>query len=217
AFDEIGYWSGIRLDIIREYATTYSTILAGQTNPSLRHIYVDGFAGGDRHRAKDSGDIVAGSPAIALSITPPFREYHFIDLDGRKAAALEGLATGRKEVSVYHGDCNRVLLEEILPRARYKDYRRALCVLDPYGLHLDWNVLAAAAHAKTVEIFLNFPVADIDRNVLWKNPESVSAKQQARLTRFWGDGTWKGAAYKPARQGGLFGQPSDEKASNDEV
>lgn len=28
-FDEIGYWSEIKLDIVREYATAYSTIIIG--------------------------------------------------------------------------------------------------------------------------------------------------------------------------------------------
>ena len=32
------------------------------------------------------------------------------------------------------GDCNHILLRQVLPRARYEDYRRALCLLDPYGL-----------------------------------------------------------------------------------
>ena len=32
-FDEIGYWSEIKLDIVREYAVAYSTILSAQRNP----------------------------------------------------------------------------------------------------------------------------------------------------------------------------------------
>jgi hypothetical protein len=31
-FDEIGYWSELKLDIIRDYAVAYSTILAAQQN-----------------------------------------------------------------------------------------------------------------------------------------------------------------------------------------
>jgi len=32
-YDEIGYWSEIKLDIIREYAYAYSQILSSQTIP----------------------------------------------------------------------------------------------------------------------------------------------------------------------------------------
>jgi len=34
-YDIIGYWSELKLDIIREYAIAYSKILAEQRNPSL--------------------------------------------------------------------------------------------------------------------------------------------------------------------------------------
>lgn len=216
-FDEIGYWSEVKLDIIREYAGAYSRILAAQRKPTLAHLYVDGFAGGGFHKGKGSGEAIPGSPANALAVDPPFREYHFIDLDKQKAAALERLSKTRKDVTVYHGDCSEVLLGKVLPRARYEDYRRALCVLDPYGLHLDWNVIAEAGRMRSVEIFLNFPVADINRNVLWKNRDGVPESQRARLTRFWGDRSWEEAAYQPGRQAGLFGPPADEKAGNDEI
>lgn len=58
---------------------------------------------------------------------------------------------------------------KVLPKAKYKDYRRALCILDPYGLHLDWKVIYKVGQMKSIDIFLNFPVADINRNVLWRN------------------------------------------------
>ena len=44
-FDRIGYWSEIKLEIIKEYASAYSTILAAQTGPSFYHVYIDAFAG----------------------------------------------------------------------------------------------------------------------------------------------------------------------------
>ena len=44
-FDEIGYWSEIKLEIVRDYAAAYSTIL---TKKNLPHVYVDAFAGAGR-------------------------------------------------------------------------------------------------------------------------------------------------------------------------
>ena len=41
-FDEIGYWSEIKLDIVKKYAAAYTTILARQE--CLSFSYVDGFA-----------------------------------------------------------------------------------------------------------------------------------------------------------------------------
>src|SRR5689334_22566425 len=39
-FDEIGYWSEIKLSIIKEYAAAYSTILSAR---NFHHVYIDGF------------------------------------------------------------------------------------------------------------------------------------------------------------------------------
>ena len=65
-FDEIGYWSEIKLDIIREYASAYSKILAAQQRPKLFHVYIDGFAGAGANISKKSKDFVPGSPVNAL-------------------------------------------------------------------------------------------------------------------------------------------------------
>ncbi len=217
SYDRIGYWSEIKLDIIREYAAAYSKILSAQQKPSLRHIYVDAFAGAGLHKSKTSGEFVAGSPTNALHVEPRFREYHFIDLDQQKVAALETLATQGKDVHVYHGDCNQILLDEVFPRAQWTDYRRALCILDPYGLHLNWNVIAEAGRMRSVEVFLNFPVADINRNVLWRDRQQVANTQIERMNAYWGDDSWKNVAYKPSRQTELWGSPAEEKATNEEV
>ena len=171
-YDRIGYWSEIKLEIIREYASAYSRILAAHRNPSFYHVYVDAFAGGGVHISRTTGELVAGSPANALQVDPPFREYHFIDLDANKADSLRRLAEGRPQVHVYQADCNDVLLNQVFPTIRYEAYRRGLCLLDPYGLHLDWRVIQCAGEMRSIEIFLNFPVADMNRNVLWVNPEA---------------------------------------------
>src|SRR5690348_9339141 len=106
--DEVGYWSEIKLDIIRDYAAAYSRILAGQSRPRLCHVYIDAFAGAGVHLSKATGEEVAGSPVIAAQTQPPFREYHFIDLDGHKAANLRKLFADRSEIHVHQGDCNDV-------------------------------------------------------------------------------------------------------------
>jgi three-Cys-motif partner protein len=152
-----------------------------------------------------------------MLVQPPFRDYHFIDLDEKKVAALEKLAEKRQDVHIHHGNCNRVLLESVLPQAKWDAYRRALCILDPYGLHLDWAVIAEAGRMRSLEIFLNFPVADINRNVLWRDRGGVSPDQMERMNAFWGDDSWKQIAYAPSRQAQLFGPPADEKVSNEAV
>lgn len=52
--DEIGYWSELKLDIIREYATAYSTVMAKQSVVKS-YMYVDAFAGAGTHISKTTG------------------------------------------------------------------------------------------------------------------------------------------------------------------
>ena len=99
--DVIGYWSEIKLDIIRKYATAYSKVIANQTKPRLGHIYIDAFAGAGVHLSKVSGDAILGSPQIAVNIDPPFLEYHFIDLDPSKTDNLRLLMAGKPNVHIY--------------------------------------------------------------------------------------------------------------------
>lgn len=209
-FDEIGYWSEVKLDIVREYASAYSRILSKK---NLKHVYIDAFAGAGVHLSRTTHEFVPGSPLNALNVDPPFAEYHFIEIDQARVDALHEVAQQRPNVYVYPGDCNHVLLEQVFPKVRWEDYKRGLCLLDPYGLDLEWKVIQTAGSMKSLDIFLNFPVMDINRNVLWKNPEMVSAEQVERMTRFWGDGSWRDIAYSTT--GNLFGL--EEKTDNETV
>ena len=212
--DEIGPWSEVKLEILRRYATAYSTILSKQTMPSLRHVYVDAFAGAGVHLSRTTGEMVPGSPVNALLVNPPFREYYLIDLDGDKAKGLRDLIGDRTDVHIYHGDCNTILLEDVFPRVRYEDYKRGLCILDPYGLHLDWRVIKTAGSTKSLDVFINFPIYDININVLHHDPSSVSPAHAARMSAYWGDDSWKAVAYEETDPD-LFGNVDLEKISNE--
>ena len=211
--DEIGYWSELKLEIVRKYASAYSTILASQKF-SKAHIYIDAFAGAGAHVSRTTGETIAGSPTNAMAIQPPFSELHFIDLDGTRTAELRRLAADDKRVTVHEGDCNKVLIRDVFPRCRYEDFRRALCLLDPYKLNVNWDVLKIAGQMKSIEIFYNFMIMDANMNVFMKDPSKVTPEQAARMDAVWGDGTWRSAAYR--KEPGLFGE-MEEKAANEDI
>jgi len=212
--DEIGYWTEIKLDIIRDYAKAYSTILTAQERPRFHHVYIDAFAGAGVHKSKTTGDEIEGSPVIAVKTEPPFKEYHFIDLNGKKVQNLRSLLGQRPDINIHEGDCNQIMLEKVLPKVLFKDYRRGLCLLDPYGLHLNWEVIRTVGQMKSIDMFLNFPIADMNRNVFWRHPEGVAEGDIARMNAFWGDDSWKKIAYKSVPT--LFG-PEDEKTDNETI
>lgn len=212
-FDVIGRWSEVKLAILREYATAYSTILSAQQNPKLHHVHIDGFAGAGIHISKATEQPVLGSPLIALSVHPPFKEFFWIDLDSARVQNLRDIIGDRSDVHLYEGDCNSVLLNEVFPRVQWRDYRRGLCILDPYGLHLNWAVIKSAGEMRTLDMFLNFPVMDINMNVIWHDPTKVDAADIARMNAFWGDESWRSLAYATDRN--LFGYP--ERESNETI
>lgn len=97
-FDEIGYWSEVKLEIQKEYAKAYSTILSAQKNPKLTHVYVDAFAGAGVHLTKQTREFVPGSPLNALSVEPAFHEYHLIDIQPERVEGSCGKQARRFSV-----------------------------------------------------------------------------------------------------------------------
>ncbi len=57
---------------------------------------------------------------------------------------------------------------------------------------------------KTVDIFINFPIMDINRNVLFADFDKAEPEDIARMNDFWGDESWKDLLYKEQKT--LFGE-----------
>ena len=207
-YDVIGFWTELKHSIIKEYASVYSSIL---TKTQLTHIYIDAFAGLGEHISRITQSVVPGSPTIALETEPPFKEYYFIDIDPDRANNLSTKYTNRSDVHVYQGDCNEKLLTDVFPKVKYTNFRRGLCILDPYGLDLKWEVIKTAGEMKSIDMFLNFPIQDINRNVLRRDRTSVYPGSINRMNSFWGDNTWMQAGFSTV--GNMF--EYETKVDND--
>jgi len=202
--DKIGIWSEIKLDIIREYANAFTRIMRKQ-DWCKGYAYIDAFAGPGVHISRRTGEFILGSPLNALEIENPFTEYHFIDVDKVKAEALEGLTREKSNIKIYPEDCNEALVKKIFLYLQYESKKRALCILDPYGLHLHWETIMEAAKLRTTEIFLNFPLMDMNRNVLHKDLLTADPDQIERMNRFCGSIEWQEILYEEDKQMDLFG------------
>lgn len=207
-YDEIGYWSEIKLDIVKEYAQAYSRIMNAQQS-IRKHIYIDAFAGVGHHISRVTNEFVKGSPLNALLIEPTFSEFHLIDLDGDRTNELRRVTGNRSDVTVYQEDANDVLLQKIFPRCGYTDFHRALCLLDPYSFSVDWKVIETAGQMKSIEIFFNFMIMDVNMNILLRNPERVPSSQIDRMDKAWGDHSWRDTAYEKVPT--LFGDQEEKK------
>jgi len=206
--EAIGVWTEIKLQIIREYASAYTTIL--KDKPWCRgYAYIDAFAGpGEFVSKEDRERKIAGSPKNALDIQNKFTEYHFIDINRSKVEQLKNLTAGIPEfktICFHVGDANQILRQGIVPDFQYDSYKRALCILDPYGIDIEWATIEAIGKARTMDVFLNFPLMDINRNAALKTLEAANPEEGARLTKIWGDESWKALAY--VEQGQFFSPP----------
>jgi three-Cys-motif partner protein len=201
--DQIGFWSEIKLEIIKKYASAYTTVLSKQ--PWCKgYVYIDAFAGAGMHISKTTGGVIQGSPLNALEVQPSFTEYYFIDLDEERVNLFEGIAKENPRVHAYQGDCNEILVNKIFPKLNFATYKRALCILDPYKINIEWETIKKAADLKTIDMFLNFSIMDVNRNILVEDLLLAKQEDIDRMNTFWGDESWKELLY--IRQKNLFGK-----------
>ena len=207
--DIIGKWSLEKLELLRKYLAGYVRVLTKQTW-CRGYEYIDAFAGTGKPKTKDEQKYVDGSPRIALGLRPSFTQYHFIEQADWRVKKLEKLRGEFPDhgIAIYHGDCNKILREQILPQLSFSSKKRAIAFVDPFGMQFEWETVQYLAQTKTVEVLLNFPVMAIHRGVLRKHPEMISKASRERLDRFWGPKTgwwiytWRSrpcSAQKPLR------------------
>jgi three-Cys-motif partner protein len=85
-FDEIGYWSELKLEIVEKYGSAYTKAFK---NTRLRKYYIDGLSGAGVHVSRKTATQIEGSPSRAFKISPPFDGYYFIDIDKEKTSYLQ--------------------------------------------------------------------------------------------------------------------------------
>lgn len=112
-FDEIGYWSELKLEIVEKYGAAYTQTFANF--PYLKQYYIDGFSCAGVHISKATGAPIEGSPTRALNVTPAFDGFYFIDLSADKADYLRTICRDRSDVVIHSGDSNAYLTAEMFP------------------------------------------------------------------------------------------------------
>jgi len=214
--DEIGPWSERKHGIIQDYAEIATRIMskAQKKIPRFKYDYIDGFAGTGLGRRKQSNEIVKGSALNSLDVDPAFDSYTFIELDPKKSAMLRSFVIGKDNVEVITGDTNVILPRDVCTRYRFENYRRALCLLDEYThKHLDWSTIKAIGATRAIDLLLHFPTMPMNRGALRRDGE-VSDEESVYMTRFWGDDSWRSAAY--VQRDGLLENLGPEKATDAE-
>ena len=183
-------WTKTKLEIFENYLQAYSVIMNKQKEKWLdKYHYIDAFAGSGYYPLdEDANEFVEGSTLVALKIDPPFDSYWFIEIDKDKVKKLENLHQERfpqKDIIIKSGDANYILVKEIIPYLKTLNKtnpQRAIVILDPYGLQIEWNTILELANSYIFDVFINFSIMGIIRNLpLDRFPEDSQLKLIERI------------------------------------
>jgi three-Cys-motif partner protein len=166
----VGRWAKEKHDYLNRYIDATKSARALYLRPKGRRpaggaAYVELFAGPGMARVRDNGEIIPGSPLIALQHQEaPFTRVILCELDDENIAALHARTdTERARTKIIEGDCNAKIGEVI---KHVPPYGLNLALVDPYGLRgLAFETLGQLARVRRMDIILHFPLSDMKRNL----------------------------------------------------
>lgn len=200
--DNIQEWSKIKLKILDYYLDVYRNIMKSteeKYSVKWNYTYIDAFCGPGLHI--DDDKIIDGSPLIAIK-KDFFNEYIFIDTDVKKMNNLKktiqtNIDVDLKNIEYIKMDSNRYILNNLDIRNSYK----YVCFLDPYGSHLEWQVVEKLVQTENADLIIHFSIMDLRRNL-----ENESSKE--RIDKFFGSTKWCGIVHTDKET--LFGKQEEK-------
>lgn len=162
--------------------------------------YIDLQAGPGKNRIRKTGEVVLGSPLLALTATYPFTGYFFVDLESENTQALTtrcSTSPGYQQVDIRTGDCN-VIVDEVVTELKRNEHRSLnLAFLDPEGLELKWATVAKLASVQRMDLIINYPEGGLNRFM----GRAAKATGQTTVDEFFGNRDWR-VIYRESQEQG---------------
>jgi len=182
-----GGWAAEKLDYLARYINVFETSMR-QKWP-VRN-YVDLLAGPGKNQDRDTGQILLGSPLLALTTTYPFTGYFFVDIEEQNTQVLWqrcAASPDLQRVDIRTGDCND-LVDSIVARIKQEDWRSLnLAFLDPEGMELRWETVAKLATVRRMDLIINYPQGGLNRIMR----QAFETGNQTSVDYFFGDREWR--------------------------
>lgn len=182
------FWTLDKMEIFEKYLKAYLTIMSKQ---KFKLVYFDGFAGSgsiDTNIGYDS--LIEGIATRTLSIDNPisFNMYYLVEKDEKKAEQLKNLIKQKfpeksTKTHIAATDCNEKLIGLAKFLVKNKSYR-ALAILDPYGMALNWSSLMPFKNLGC-DMWILVPTG-IGVNRLLPQSGEIDESWMLKLTRFLG-------------------------------
>jgi three-Cys-motif partner protein len=189
--------------MLKDYLDRFATASQRQGE----RIYLDAFAGEGDGVDRLTGEEFLGSARIALEAGngTGFTNFRYFEQKEGRARALEERLRedypGRN-IKVVAGDSNETI-RKVLEELRPLKWAPTFAFLDPDGMELEWETIAALADHKRgyrsdasgkpeykVELWMLFPSAGLVRTLALEEGK-MSAKDEARATRLFGSERWR--------------------------
>ncbi len=171
AYRDAGLQAVVKLDYVRRYMDMFVTSMRARPWRQIR--YIDLFAGPGKCCIRETGEIVLGSPLLALSTAHAFTSCVFADLKvaNTEALRIRCAASDRADtVTIRQGDSNALVAElaaqfEAEDRVFIPDRWQSLnlAFLDPEGFELHWSTVETLARLRT-DLIVYYPQAGLQRN-----------------------------------------------------
>lgn len=223
-----GDWTSTKLDLLAKYLKAYTTALKDKPTADrpFKKAYIDAFAGtGYRTMRNEAGPadsanlllpdlaepapqkLLDGSARLALKTEPHFDQYIFIDRNKDRVLQLESLKTEfpdlASKIKVAKGDANKEI-QKLCGKDKNWSAHRAVLFLDPYGMQVEWETIAAVAATKAIDLWLLFPLG-IGVNRLLTRSGNIPEGWKRRLDTLLGTTKWRDEFYSVERTPSLFG------------
>ena len=185
-----GAWVAEKLDYLKRYIDIFETSMRDKWR---RRNFIDLFAGPGKCRDRNSQSIYLGSPILALTTQYPFTGYFFVDSEPEYIQALETrctLSNLMDKISFTADDGNKAV-NKIVGEIRAIDKKEKsnslnLAFLDPEGLELQWNTVAALASVSKMDLIIHYSVHGLKRTL-----ENASKVEEHKLDLYFGDREWR--------------------------
>lgn len=127
--------------------------------------FVDLFAGPGRARIRETGEVIDGSPLVALAHErAPFSEVLMCDLDPENVEALKARTAARPNARVLDPIDSNEEIDNVV--RQIPEYGLNLALVDPFRARdLQWATIERLAAFPRMDLIINFPSGDLKRNL----------------------------------------------------
>ena len=190
---ESGAYAKEKLGILERFLNMFTISMRDMPWASLN--YIDLAAGPGKNRVRETGEIVLGSPILALKC--PFDAFFFVEnsrdtFESLRARVRSSAKSDR--VRLFHNDCNAVV-GDIVEAIHRVDHARTgetwqslnLAFVDPEGLEIHWDTIAAIGQKTRTDLIINFSTSGLTRNIR----QMSQHKSDNAFDRFFGTREWR--------------------------